>query len=166
MASQLEHLEVTHVGKRYQVVMHASMETSADKAYAVFTDYTRLPEINTAIIKAEAIDGADAPAQRVHTQVKVCVMGFCRVFDQVQDMLKTPPEHLRAEVIPEVSNLRYGTASWRIWDEGERAKLIFEAVVEPDFWVPPLIGPWLIERKLASEAEDTANGIERLANTL
>ncbi len=166
MASQLEHLEVTHVGKRYQVVMHASMETQAEKAYAIFTDYSRLPEINTAIIKVEPIEGALAPAQRIHTQVKVCVMGFCRVFDQIQDMHKTPPEHLRADVIADVSNLRFGRASWRIWDEAGRAKLIFEAVVEPDFWVPPLIGPWLIERKLASEAVDTANGIERLANAL
>ena len=166
MAAQLEHLEVTHVGKRYQVVMHASMQTEAKKAYEVFTDYARLPEINSAIIKAEPIEGAQQPSQRIHTQVRVCVIGICRVFDQVQDMSKSPPEHLRADVIPELSNLRYGKASWRIWDDGSRAKLIFEAVVEPDFWVPPLIGPWLIERKLASEAEDTANGIERLANIL
>ena len=164
MASTLEHLQVTHVGKRYQVVMHASMETSADKAYAVFTDYARLPEINDAIISAKLIDGAQAPAQRIHTQVRVCVMGFCKVFDQIQDMNKTPPEHLQADVLPGVSNLKYGKANWRIWDEGDKAKLIFEAVVEPDFWVPPLIGPWLIERKLAGEAVDTANGIERLAN--
>ena len=166
MASTLDHLEVTHVGKRYQVVMHASMQTSADKAYAIFTDYTRLPEINTAIIKVEAIEGGELPAQRIHTQVKVCVLGFCRIFDQVQDMLKTPPESLQADVIPELSNLRYGKASWRIWDDDGVAKLIFEAVVEPDFWVPPLIGPWMIERKLASEAVDTAEGIERLANEL
>ncbi|RZO83991.1 SRPBCC family protein [Oceanococcus atlanticus] len=164
MASRLEHLEVTHVGKRYQVVMHAVMQTSADRAYAVFTDYARLVQINPAIIQAVPIDGALAPAQRVHTQVRVCVMGICRVFDQVQDMYKEPPQHLRAEVIPEMSNLKFGRASWRIWDEGEEARLIFEAVVEPDFWVPPIIGPWLIERKLASEAVHTAEGIERLAN--
>ncbi|MGJ8668953.1 MAG: SRPBCC family protein [Oceanococcus sp.] len=166
MAAQLEHLEVTHVGKRYQVVMHARMDTLADKAYAIFTDYARLPEINSAIIKAEPIAGAQGSDQRIHTQVQVCVMGFCRVFDQVQDMRKSPPEYLRADVIPRLSNLRYGKASWRIWDEAGTAKLIFEAVVEPDFWIPPLIGPWLIERKLASEAVGTANGIERLANAL
>ena len=164
MAAELEHLQVTHIGKRYQVVMHASMDTQAEKAYAVFTDFASLPLINSAIIKAQPIDGARAPGQRLHTQVQVCVMGFCRVFDQVQDMHTTPPEHLRADVIPELSNLRYGQASWRIWNDGGRAKLIFEAVVEPDFWIPPLIGPWLIERKLASEAVDTANGIERMAN--
>ncbi len=146
--------------------MHARMQAEAAKAYAVFTDFARLPEINRAIVKADPIEGGAPGTQRLHTQVKVCVIGICRVFDQVQDMAKAPPEQLSAQVIPELSNLRFGRASWRIWDEGEWAKLIFEAQVEPDFWIPPLIGPWLIERKLAQEAVDTAEGIERLANAV
>ncbi len=164
MASTLEHLEVTHVGKRYQVVMHARMQTSAARAYAVFTDFTRLPEINDAIIKAQPIAGAAPGAQRLHTQVRVCFLRFCWVLDQVQDMRIQPPEAVTADVVPDLSNLRYGKASWRIWDERGEASLVFEAVLEPDFWVPPLIGPWIMERKLRQEAIDTAEGIERIAN--
>lgn len=164
MASIIDHVEVVHAGKRYQVVMHARMQTDADRAYAVFTDFSRLKDVNTAIIRSDPIAGAPEGAQRLHTQVRVCVLGICRVFDQVQDMHKEPPENLHARVIPELSNLRFGRANWRIWDDGDYARLIFEAEVEPDFWVPPLIGPWLIKRKLEQEAEDTANGIERLAN--
>ena len=164
MASTLDHLEVTHVGKRYQVVMHARMQTTAERAYAVFTDFSKLPDINRAIVRAVPIEGGAPGAQRLHTQVRVCIMGICRVFDQVQDMHTNPPEHLRAQVLPQHSNLRFGHASWRIWNEDGQARLIFEAVVEPDFWIPPLIGPWLIERKLRQEAEDTAKGIERMAN--
>ena len=164
MASTLKHLEVTHVGKRYQVVMHAQMQTSAERAYAVFTDYSLLPQINDAILSATLIEGAPEGAQRLRTEVRVCVLKFCWVLDQVQDMRKSPPEYLAADVVAEQSNLRYGKARWRIWDDGDTASLIFEAVVEPGFWVPPIIGPWLIERKLRQEAVDTANGIERIAN--
>lgn len=164
MASTLEHLQVTHVGKRYQVVMHARMQTSAQRAYAVFTDFPRLPEINDAIIKAKPIAGGQDGAQRLHTQVRVCVLRFCWVLDQIQDMHVRPPQDVTADIVPEHSNLRFGRASWRIWDEDDHANLVFEAVLEPDFWVPPLIGPWVIERKLRQEAIDTAEGIERIAN--
>lgn len=164
MASTLEHLQVTHVGKRYQVVMHARMQTTASQAYAAFTNFSRLPEVNDAIIKAEPIPGGVDGAQRLHTQVRVCVLRFCWVLDQVQDMRVLPPDSVSAHILPEHSNLRFGRASWRIWDEGDHANLIFEAVLEPDFWVPPLIGPWVIERKLRQEAIDTAEGIERMAN--
>ncbi len=164
MPADIDQVTVDHIKKRYTVEMNARMDTTAAKAYAVFTDYARLVEINDAIIKAELIDGAPEGKQRIHTQVRVCVMGICRVFDQVQDMRKAPPEHLEADVVPELSNLKFGRANWRIWDEDGRARLYFSAEVEPDFWVPPIVGPWLIKRKLESEAEQTANGIERLAN--
>ncbi len=164
MPADIDKVTVDHSKQRYTVEMNARMDTTAEKAYAVFTDYERLGEINDAIIRAELIDGAPEGQQRIHTQVRVCVVGICRVFDQVQDMLKAPPEHLQADIVPELSNLKYGKARWRIWNQDGRAHLYFSAEVEPDFWVPPLVGPWLIKRKLESEAEQTANGIERLAN--
>lgn len=165
MPADIDSVTVDHKRKRYSIEMHARMDTSAERAYAVFTDYARLAEINDAITSVKLIEGADTGRQRIHTQVRVCVVGICRMFDQVQDMQKTPPENLQADVVPELSNLSYGKASWRIWDEDGRARLHFRAEVEPDFWIPPLVGPWLIKRKLESEAEQTANGIERLANT-
>lgn len=164
MPADIDKVIVDHSNKRYTVEMNARMDTTAEKAYAVFTDYERLGEINDAIIRAELIEGAPQGQQRIHTQVRVCVVGICRVFDQVQDMRKAPPEHLQADIVPELSNLKYGKANWRIWNQDGRAHLYFSAEVEPDFWVPPLVGPWLIKRKLESEAEQTANGIERLAN--
>jgi hypothetical protein len=33
----------------------------------------------------------------------------------------------------------------------------------PDFWVPPLIGTWMIEDKLVEEVELTARHIEQQA---
>lgn len=166
MPAKIDHIDVAHEGKRYTVTMRARMDVDAARAYAVFTDFPRLVEINSAIIKAERIEGAAPGQQRVHTQVRVCVMRVCRIFDQVQDMQLQPPEQLSAQVIPELSNLRFGQAHWRIWDQDNEAHLHFTAEIEPDFWIPPVVGPWLIKRKLQSEAEETANGIEQLALAL
>ncbi|MEN8720746.1 MAG: hypothetical protein ABF296_10850 [Oceanococcaceae bacterium] len=164
MPADIDSVVVDHRKNRYTVEMHARMDADAARAYAVFTNYERLVDINDAIITSQRIAGGLDGAQRIHTQVRVCVMGICRIFDQVQDMQPTPPEHLEARVIPNMSNLKYGLANWRIWNEDGRAHLYFRAEVEPDFWVPPVVGPWLIKRKLESEAQQTANGIERLAN--
>ena len=70
-------------------------------------------------------------------------------------------------VLPQMSDLRYGLARWRMSacaDDRRRTCLEFKAELEPDFWVPPLIGPWLIQRKLHQEAIVTAEGIEKLAH--
>jgi hypothetical protein len=42
--------------------------------------------------------------------------------------------------------------------------VLIRSAVEPDFWIPPFIGPWLIERKLRSETLETVRNLERLAN--
>jgi hypothetical protein len=36
-------------------------------------------------------------------------------------------------------------------------------VVEPDFWVPPVIGPWVLKRELRAGGERALYRIERLA---
>ena len=33
----------------------------------------------------------------------------------------------------------------------------------PAFWVPPVIGPWVIRRKIDEEARRTGTGLERTA---
>jgi hypothetical protein len=39
--------------------------------------------------------------------------------------------------------------------------LQFTDTFEPDFWVPPVIGPWLIQRKLVRELTETMAYIEQ-----
>ena len=39
----------------------------------------------------------------------------------------------------------------------------FRSEIEPAFWVPPLIGPWLIQRALQAETLKSVANLERLA---
>ena len=48
--------------------------------------------------------------------------------------------------------------------ENEGSRLIFFAALTPDFWVPPLIGPYIIKKKMREEAVETVLGLERLAS--
>jgi hypothetical protein len=37
--------------------------------------------------------------------------------------------------------------------------------MEPDFWLPPFVGPWFLERTLARGGVDAVDRIEELART-
>lgn len=166
-AVELRRIEVTREGDRYRVLMNVSLDVSAPAAYAVFADIEKLPQINPAVRTArELTEPVPANLRRVYTDVRMCVSFFCRQLEQVQDMRFTQrPDggDVSASVIPERSDLRYGLANWQLRDCSGRTCLSFEAELEPRFWVPPLIGPWLIQRKLREEAMQTSAGIERLA---
>jgi hypothetical protein len=165
----IDSLQVSQDGARYQVTMKVQLDAPADAAYSVFTDYGNLPKINPAVVKATVLPETTSPeVSRVHTQVRVCFSFFCKTLNQVQDMRRyaePPGGRLNAQVLPDRSNLRFGVADWQLRDCSPRAPacLDFKAVLEPDFWIPPLIGPWIMERKLRQEAIQTSQGIERLA---
>ncbi|SFF51678.1 hypothetical protein SAMN04488120_106137 [Fontimonas thermophila] len=165
-AAQIETLHVEHSGQRYRMILTARLDTPLHTSFRVFRDFDNLPRINDAVELVRHMDGAPPGAERLHTRLRICVWFFCTHLDQVQDIRETHETDVRgldAVVLPQLSNLRYGVARWRMRTCGAQTCLAFEAEIEPDFWVPPIIGPWAIEHAMRREGLDTAAGIERLA---
>ncbi|MGQ0698716.1 MAG: SRPBCC family protein [Panacagrimonas sp.] len=165
-AFELHEITVVHAGERYRIEMSVSLDVPARDAFGVFSDVSKLPQINPSVREARVLRENISAGLRVYTNVRMCISFFCRHLEQVQDMQFLPDGtggEIRADVLPERSDLRYGRAHWTLKDCAGRTCLKFDAELEPDFWVPPLIGPWLIQRKLRSEAMETSDGIERLA---
>lgn len=166
-AWQLDRLEVVRQGDRYRLDLDVRLDATRDRAFAVFSDFANLPAINDAVEEVVFMDAGAAGVTRLFTRVRVCVAWFCRRLRQVQDIVRDDGDGalgLKATVLPQLSNLKYGLARWSMRECALRqACLHFTAELEPAFWVPPLIGPWLIQRKMRSEAIQTSQGIERLA---
>ncbi|WP_020649346.1 SRPBCC family protein [Solimonas variicoloris] len=165
-AETVDRVEVTHGQSRYRIELQARLDAPLDDAYAVFRDFRNLPRINDAVEEVTALPAVQPGTERWRTTVRVCVSFFCSQLKQVQDVRDSRDAHgyrLDATVVPALSNLRYGTAAWRLDRCGAQTCLWFHAELEPDFWIPPLIGPWLIERAMQRQAKATAHGIEALA---
>jgi hypothetical protein len=165
-AATIERLDITRDGARFSMALSAQIDAPLERSYAVFRDFSLLPQINDAVEQVRLLDDAPPGAQRLYTRVRVCVSLFCTRLDQVQDLREHSDAQGRsfhAVVIPERSNLRHGNAQWHMRECSGGTCLEFRAQLEPKFWVPPLIGPWLIERAMRREAVATALGIERLA---
>lgn len=168
-AYQLGRVDVHREAARYHVALEVQLDVPATAAYAAFADARQLPAINPAVKIARLMQGAPVGASRIYTDIRVCISFFCRHLEQVQDMRYAPHAHggaISARVIPELSNLRFGEARWTLDDCAGRTCLNFAATLEPGFWVPPLIGPWLMQRKLREEAMQTSAGIERVARAM
>lgn len=160
-------VEVQHQGDRYRVTMRVKLDAPASASYAVFSDPLRLREINPAIREVEVQEELGPGLRRIRTRVRACVALFCRQLAQVQDMhyeRTADGGRIQARVLPERSDFRHGQAAWIFRGcDADQTCLAFDAELEPAFWVPPVLGPWLIERKLREEAIETSRGLERLA---
>lgn len=165
-AVDIDRVDVQHKGARYRVEMQVRLDAPAQRAYAVLTDFSNLGRFNPAVRRSQELPSVGPGTRRLFTEINVCVSFICRKLEQVQDMrLQTHASGgtLSASVVPALSNLQYGQADWDIHPCAAQSCLRFIAELEPKFWIPPLIGPWLIQRKLRQEAIQTSEGIERLA---
>lgn len=165
-AAEIQSLQVTRNGARYHVEMEVKLQAPSAASYAMFTAPGNLPKINPAVQKVQIIEHRADEQTRVYTEVRVCALFYCKTLHQMQDMHYAPrPDggDLHAEVLPGLSDFRYGRADWQFRSAGAATHLHFSAELEPAFWVPPLIGPWLVERSLHEEAQRTSAGIEKLA---
>lgn len=165
-ADSVDQLDVGRVDGRYSINLQARLDADLADSYAVFSDFRNLPKINDAVESVEPLPSPAPGVARWRTRVRVCVSFFCTHLKQVQDVRDSHTAEryqLDAVVIPELSNLRYGKAHWQLERCGAQTCLRFDAELEPDFWVPPLLGPWLIKRTMRREANATTAGIEALA---
>jgi hypothetical protein len=57
----------------------------------------------------------------------------------------------------------YARSRWELHEEDDGTHVVYAMEMEPSFWVPPVIGPWALKRKLASRAGDAADRLEQRA---
>lgn len=158
-AATVDSVVVSHEQGRYSIDMIVRLSVSAAAAYAVMNDFAALPEVNRNVVLAKI-----QPDHRLHTIVNMCVSFFCRSVEQVQTVHPDPPRNLEMNVIPAQSDFSYGRAHWRFQAlTVNTSRMFFDAQVNPKFWIPPFIGPWLVQRKMQQQALITSNGIERVA---
>ena len=161
-ASEIIASGVTKENNTYTLYVYARIDAPLPMVHATITDFANLAAINPSIEESRVL--MQTPdQQRVRTVVSVCILIFCKRVVQVQDIRKPDDYTIEATMVPGAGDFRSGFARWTLQAQDDVTRLRFTEVFEPDFWVPPLIGTWLIEDKLVEEVEVTARYIEQQA---
>lgn len=162
-AGQVERIDVSNQDGVYRVTLVAEISAPPRRFIELLTDYSRLNAINPSVRESRVLVSISPLQQRVQTRIELCVLWFCSEFHQVQDMQLQPPDRLAARVLPQYSDFRSGWAQWRFIGAEQGTRLYFESELEPDFYIPPLIGPAIVRHMMRREALATIAGLERLA---
>ena len=162
-ASEVYTAAVSHQSGSYFVEVDTLVEIDVARTRELLTDYNHLDRVNPAIKESRILLTRGPGNYRVRTLTVACVWIYCKSINQVQDVIESQDGSITAVVVPKLSDFRHGFARVNLWQEPNGTRILIRSEVEPDFWIPPLIGPWLIKRKLLSEALETADNLERVA---
>lgn len=153
----------TREGDSYRVTVDALVSTPAAAVRSLMTDYAHLGRLNPSIKVSEILRRRSPCELRVRTVTEVCVLFYCKRIHQVQDVVEAQDGTVTAVIVPEQSDFRRGYARLHLWQEAAGTRVRISGELEPKFWIPPLIGGWLVRRKLLDEARETISNLEQVA---
>lgn len=165
-AGDVQTLTIDNNDGTYTIHTEVIIDAPVDAVRSVLTNYAELHRLNNSVKKIEILNTDPGfGVTRIRSEVHVCALFFCMELQQVQDMVDVKPGDLRAFILAEHSDFAAGKSFWKTREapgqEGATL-MVWDAELTPDFWIPPAIGPWIIENKLEEEALETIDNIEAI----
>jgi hypothetical protein len=143
--------------------MVMQMQVPARYVHRVLTDYVHIYRLDPAITDSEILPSPGAGVVRVRTRIADCIALFCIEIDRVEDVRELGHDTLQVSTIPTPGSFTSGHAEWKILGIEGRTRVIYQAQMEPDFYIPPLIGRYLVKQKLRKSILASLAKIECIA---
>ena len=162
-SSNLAELQVSESGGVYTISLVMQMQVPAHYVQRVLTDYEHIYRLDPAIIDSEILPAPDDTVVRVRTRINDCIAFFCMTIDRVEDVRELEHGELDARIVAPLSNFKSGHARWRILGSREGTLVSYLAQMEPDFFIPPVIGSYFVKQKLRKNLLASLERIECMA---
>lgn len=152
---------------RAQGVLHVDAWVHADApaavCYEVLTDFEHLPDFVPGMRSSRVVS---QPGEMLRVE-QVGVTGpalFGLTVRTTLGLSLAPPGPGREGRIDFSSlggNLRQMSGAWQVRDDKTGCRIDYRATIEPDFPVPPLIGPWMMRSQIEGQLDAIAREIVR-----
>ena len=159
-------LDVDKRRGRYELVADTFLDAPAAEIFAVLVDYDRFDRISSVYKESRYMEPAADGTPIVFTRMEGCVLFYCMNMRRVERLEAEAPTFIRTTALPEQSDFSYSRSEWLLEQEAGGTRVRYRLEMEPDFWVPPVIGPWFLKRTLLRGGRRAVERIERLANGL
>ena len=150
----------------YRIDFAVLLKARPQQVHRIITDHANLHRLSPTVLRSTVLGVDDAGTARVELILYPCVwVIFCKTLRKVTDAAVSAAgvEHV---TVAELSD--FETAHERLTvvaaEDHRYSRVVYAATLVPKFYVPPLIGPWVIRRQILADLETTADRVERRAS--
>lgn len=161
--AEFRSIEMVREGEQYRLSAEVFVDAPRSGVYGVLTDYAEFPRLSSVFRSGDVLEPIEDGRGLVYLLMRGCVLFFCKEVAVVQAILVEPDERIEAVVDPRRSDLDYGRAVWTLRDDGQGTLIGYEALLEPQFWIPPVIGPFVIKTAIRTRGIRAAQRLEAIA---
>lgn len=128
----------------------------------IITDYDQLTQLNPLIKASRRLPSGSLNIDRVELIAKGCMLFFCQKVRRVEDVSIDENLNITTVVIPSMSDFKSGGTRWAFTPDGNKTIVHYIASMQPNFWIPPFIGPYALKKQIRSQLQYTAHKINFL----
>ncbi len=162
-AVNISDLEITHSKRTYLVAFDALIDAEPARTRELLSDYRQWRRLSDTLSEVQLMRTFPDGRQRIRLRFHSCMLFFCKTIQHTKDVVIHSNGDIVTTMVPEHSDFSSGWERWRFRAEHNKTRLIYHAVLEPTFYVPPLIGPWILKSTLSRTLTVTANRLEAIA---
>ena len=162
-AAEFRTLELIREEGRFRIESDVYLEAPPAGVYRALVDYDNFERFSSVFVESRMLEPIEDNTGLVFFHMRGCVLMFCRDVELVERIDVVPETRVEITIIPDRSEMREGWASWDIEADGDGTLVRYVAEIEPKFWIPPVIGPFVIRTVLKSRGIRAAQRLEAVA---
>jgi len=162
-SATIDSFDVTRKHGFYTLDDSTFIEAAPEYIYEVLVDYEHFDRISRIYKEHGYLDPDADGTPIIFTRMEGCLLFYCKSMSRVERLETEWPDHIRTVTLPERSDFKHSTSEWWLDAEASGTRMRYRLEMEPDFWVPPIIGPWYLKRTLERGGLRAIERIERLA---
>lgn len=168
MASSSAYLKKSSIeyrDKKFLYSFEAQINAHHERVLGKLHNFEQWDKLNDNISKSKVLETLPGKKIKRLLTLTQCIFTFCFNLKFVE-VVTFSKDKLEMNIIPGEGNFSAGQAIWETVPEGADKTLIrVSATLTPDFWIPPVIGPLVLERVFLKQISKTIKTIETLARS-
>lgn len=160
VAAELRSIELEREGDRFIGTAEVWLDAPTERVFEVMADWDLSTKFSSLIVESRDLDPGPDGRPGFYMKNKGCVLFFCKTFEREGSVEREPYERISATADPEKSDFHMSEEVWQFEQTGDGTLVDYRIEMNPKFWVPPVIGPYAIKKKIRKDGVEALRRIE------
>ena len=164
-SASLKKSSIEYKDKRFLYSFEAQINARHDRVLDKLHNFEQWDRLNRNISKSKVLETLPRNKIKRLLTLTQCIFTFCFNLKFVE-IVTLSKDRLEMNIVAGEGNFSAGRAIWETVSEGTYKTLIrVNATLSPDFWIPPVVGPLVLEKVFLKQIKKTIETIETLAKS-
>ncbi|MDJ0956093.1 MAG: hypothetical protein QNI91_04520 [Arenicellales bacterium] len=165
LAAETIEVQVEQEDGAYHIYFEIVLDAPITRVETILSDYENFDELSPGIVNSEILSGLPGGSATVDITLRPCVWILCKTMRKVTNANINAYGAIVYNTIPESSDFKFGkeTVIIKRGKTPGQTRVTYNAKLVPKFFVPPLLGSWLIRKHIQQNLEVSNLRVEKLA---